>query len=74
MSAEIINLNKYRKAKARAEKEQAAAENRIRHGRTKGERARDEADRARQGQQHDSRELASGSRGDEDDLDPGAVS
>lgn len=39
--AEPINLNKARKAKARAEKEQRATENRIKHGRTKAEKQRD---------------------------------
>lgn len=38
---EPVNLNKVRKAKARAEKEQRAQENRIKHGRTKAEKARD---------------------------------
>ena len=38
---EPINLNKFRKAKARAEKQQRAQENRIKHGRTKAEKARD---------------------------------
>ena len=38
---EPVNLNKFRKAKARAEKEQRAQENRVKHGRTKAERARD---------------------------------
>ena len=36
-----VNLNKFRKAKARAENEQRAQENRVKHGRTKAERARD---------------------------------
>lgn len=40
---EPINLNKFRKAKARAEKEQRAAENRAKFGRTKAEKAADEA-------------------------------
>lgn len=46
--AEIVNLNKARKARVRAEDVARAAENRVRHGRTKGERARDrmEAERA----------------------------
>ena len=39
---EPINLNKARKAKARAEKDQKARENRIKFGRTKAEKARDE--------------------------------
>lgn len=37
--AEIINLRKARKVKARAEKEAEAAENRAAHGRTKAEKA-----------------------------------
>lgn len=36
--ADIINLNKKRKAKNRSEKEKKAAENRIKFGRTKKER------------------------------------
>ena len=35
---EIIHLNKKRNAKARLEKEARAAENRIKHGRTKEEK------------------------------------
>ena len=38
MTAEIVNLRRARKAKARASDEAAAAENRIRFGRTKEER------------------------------------
>lgn len=41
MSADIINLRSFRKQKRRDEKEQTAEENRIRHGRTKQEKARD---------------------------------
>ena len=36
-----INLNKARKAKARADKDQRAQENRIKHGRTKAQKAQD---------------------------------
>lgn len=36
---DVINLNRYRKARARAEKERQAASNRVRHGRTRGEKA-----------------------------------
>lgn len=45
--AELINLNKARKARARAAREAEAAENRVRHGRTKAEKtaARLEAER-----------------------------
>lgn len=45
MSAEIVNLRKVRKQKARAEKESAAAANRLAFGRTKDEKA---ATRARE--------------------------
>lgn len=47
--AEPINLNKFRKAKARAEETQRAAENRVKFGRTKAEKARDKlaADQAK---------------------------
>jgi len=45
-----VNLNKARKAKARTQKQQTAAENRAKFGRTKAEKLRDSltADRARQ--------------------------
>ena len=33
-----VNLNKFRKAKKRAEKEQRASENRVKYGRTKAEK------------------------------------
>jgi hypothetical protein len=47
--AEVINLNRARKAKAKAAGKAAAAENRVKHGRTKGEKAlgKLEAERAR---------------------------
>ncbi len=41
--AEIVNLRLARKRKARAEKEDATAEARARHGRTKAERELDAA-------------------------------
>ncbi len=43
-SDNVVNLNKFRKAKARDEKAQTASANRASHGRTKAEKARDEAD------------------------------
>ncbi|WP_423606392.1 DUF4169 family protein [Sphingomonas sp. MS122] len=45
--ADIINLNKARKAKARAAAAAKAVENRASFGRTKAEKARDAAERAR---------------------------
>lgn len=38
--AEIVNLRQHRKRKARARKEEAAAENRVRFGMTRAERER----------------------------------
>jgi hypothetical protein len=40
--ADIVNLNRYRKQRMQAEREQAAGENRALFGRTKAERTRDE--------------------------------
>ena len=45
--AEIINLNKARKAKARVEKSAAADANRAQFGRTKAEKLAEAAERAR---------------------------
>ncbi len=47
--AELINLNKARKAKARVADKSKAAENRVRFGQTKGQKLASEmdADRAR---------------------------
>ena len=38
-----VNLNKFRKAKAKVEKEQTAKENRAKFGSTKAEKQRDKA-------------------------------
>jgi Domain of unknown function (DUF4169) len=43
MPADLINLRQTRKARARAEKEAQAAENRAKFGRTKAERQRSDA-------------------------------
>jgi hypothetical protein len=40
--AKVINLNKFRKQKAKTERVKRADQNRRLHGRTKAERARDE--------------------------------
>ena len=45
--AEIINLNKARKVKAKADKASRAQENRARFGRTKAEKATNAAEAAR---------------------------
>lgn len=53
MSAEIINLNKFRKARNKAADDQASEENKIRFGRTKAEKQADEKARQRAEQQLD---------------------
>lgn len=45
--AEIVNLNKARKARAQAEKATEAAANRTKHGRTRAEKANDARAEAR---------------------------
>jgi hypothetical protein len=45
--AEIVNLNKARKARAKREAEAAAAANRAKHGRTRAEKANDARAEAR---------------------------
>ena len=45
--ADIINLNKARKAKARVDKSARAEENRVRFGRTKAEKQADAAETAK---------------------------
>jgi hypothetical protein len=80
MTAEIVNLNKVRKAKERALKERRAEENRIRHGRTRAEREQEDAQRtldeahlekSRREAPHDIQKRGAET---EEDLDPGSVS
>jgi hypothetical protein len=44
---EVVNLNRFRKARAKAEKEQQAEQNRLRHGRPKAEKRQTESERER---------------------------
>ena len=71
MSSSIINLRQARKAKARAEKQKRAQENRVKFGRSKVERRMSakvlEIERSRL----DGTRLANP---DDDGLDPGAAS
>lgn len=39
MAADVVNLRQFRKTKARTEREAAADQNRITHGRTKAEKS-----------------------------------
>lgn len=45
--AEIVNLNRARKARAKAEAAAQAAANRVRHGRDKAQKANDRAEAER---------------------------
>jgi len=45
--AEPVNLNKARKARERSEARRRAAENRVKHGRTKAQKAADAAEARR---------------------------
>ncbi|MFC1672845.1 DUF4169 family protein [Pseudomonadota bacterium] len=43
--ADVVNLNQFRKAKARADKTKQAHDNRVKFGRTKAEKTKDAAER-----------------------------
>lgn len=83
MSAEIVNLNKFRKAKERADQERQAELNRAKYGRSKSERQQDENDDSRRNKLLDGAKLANAQPASNDtgrdsaadnDLDPGTVS
>ena len=44
--ADVVNLNQFRKAKARVDKEKRASENRVKFGRTKAEKQAEDANQA----------------------------
>ena len=48
MASNVVNLNRFRKQKRREEESRQAEVNRVRHGRTKGEKERELADRERE--------------------------
>jgi hypothetical protein len=49
---DVVNLSKHRKTKERALRQKQAEANRLRYGRTKGERTREETDAARAEEAH----------------------
>lgn len=67
MAADIVNLNKARKRKARIERDAQAAENRVRFGRSKAERLRDAAERQRSAREIEGARRHSGKPADADD-------
>lgn len=74
MSADIINLNRVRKAKVRAEKSAKAAANRAKFGRSKIEKAKIAVEEARRQRELEGAKRAIGPDDPECDLDPGTVS
>lgn len=76
MSAEIVNLNKVRKARQRAEARKLADENRVIHGRSKAEKTITAQSKARSDAELDGAQRQPPARLDDnhDDLDPGNVS
>lgn len=55
--SEIVNLRQAKKRRARAEKEAKAAANRVEFGRTKAERRKSGAERAKAEREHDGKKL-----------------
>lgn len=53
MADNVINLNQFRKARARAESEKQAEQNRVKFGRTKAEKNVAKAEKAREDKAHD---------------------
>ncbi|PPD27179.1 MAG: hypothetical protein CTY20_13220 [Hyphomicrobium sp.] len=74
MAADIINLNRARKDKARAEKTAKAAENRVKFGRSKAEKTKIMADKERRQRELEGARRAIGPDHPDCDLDPGTVS
>ena len=56
---DVVNLNKFRKAKERAEKAATAAQNRSKHGRSAADKARQTAERAKLDRELSSKRLES---------------
>ena len=54
---EVINLNRFRKAKAKAEQGKLAEENRVRHGRTKSEKQKADGEQDRSDRDLDGKKL-----------------
>jgi hypothetical protein len=57
MAGNVVNLNRFRKAKQRKEKAKEAEINRIRHGRTQAEKDQERAERERTARAIDGKRL-----------------
>lgn len=55
--ADVVNLNQFRKAKARTDKSKQAQDNRSKFGRTKADKAKDEKARTKQSDVLDGKEI-----------------
>ena len=55
--ADVVNLNQFRKAKARADKTKSAHDNRIKFGRTKAQKNKDAGERAQQERELNGKEI-----------------
>ncbi len=62
--ADIVNLNRFRKAKLRADEKRQAAENRIAFGRTKAEKDQTKAENKRENRAIDGAKLDRSTRQD----------
>ena len=75
MTADIVNLNRFRKARDRADKEKRANENRAKFGRTKSEKTRGATEQQQRDGALDGAHIETARLDDNhDDLDPGNVS
>lgn len=75
MTAEIINLNKVRKARERADREREAHENRLKYGQSKSERSLADAQQRKAQTDLDGAQRDPSSSGNEiDDVDPSTAS
>lgn len=74
MTADIVNLNKFRKARERVEAEKQAEENRAKFGRTKLEKETATAEQRAKDRALDGAALPPRLDDAHDDLDPGNVS
>jgi hypothetical protein len=54
---DVINLNRFRKQRARSEREETAARNRVRFGRSKEEKARERSETARMNRELEGKKL-----------------
>jgi hypothetical protein len=70
----VVNLNKFRKRKAKLDKAKRADVNRRLHGRTKAERAQDELQKRQLTRKVDGARLEGDTSGSTDDAEPGPPS